>query len=77
VEDRSVRQAHGGNKKVAVWTYGINAELFMFVDCFILLVALVWIYLKLRHDLKVIANEKWMFVHFLILFVSLGYTIYS
>jgi hypothetical protein len=59
------------------WTYTIMPGVLLLSYCILQLVALVWICRSLKHDPKVMGNEKWMGAHSVLLVMILGSYIYS
>jgi hypothetical protein len=58
--------------KIYDWTYMNIPSFFLTADCALLVIGLVWICHSLKHDPKVMGNEKWMAVHTILLILTLG-----
>ena len=50
---------------------------FIFIDCTLLLIALVWIFKSLKHDKHVMGNEKYMLLHTFLLTLLFGSQLYT
>ena len=65
------------NDSLVNWTGFYIPNTWLFIDCVLLLVGLVWICHSLRHDPQVMGNEKWMAIYTGLLLLTLGAYIYS
>jgi hypothetical protein len=59
------------------WTFNIIPGFFLLGFCILLLVAILWVCYSLRHDKKLIGNDKWMAVHLVLLTLVLGSSVYE
>jgi hypothetical protein len=53
-------------------TFYTLPQLFIAIDCLLLLIALIWICRSLKHDKHVMGNEKYMVLHSALLLMTLG-----
>jgi len=65
------------NVSLVNWTAFYIPTFWLFIDCVLLLVGLVWICHSLRDDPLVMGNEKWMAIHTGLLLLNLGANIYG
>jgi len=59
------------------WILFVLPNFIMFVECLLLLIALVWIFKSLKHDKHVMGNEKWMLLHTILLILTFGSQLYT
>jgi C4-dicarboxylate transporter len=67
------------NETLDNWSHQILPNVYLLIDCTLLLVALIWICRSLKHDKHMMGNEKYMGVHtilLLITFASQAYLLY-
>jgi hypothetical protein len=64
------------NDSLYLWSHSILPNVYLCIDCALLLAALIWICRSLKHDKHMMGNEKYMGVHTFLLLITFTSQVY-